>query len=519
MSISVETLGQFYIRLPKPSPENPLSIVSCLKALEGLDLGDSNAIQKLAKVVKAVTDPSEEAIREQPDLATWKKQAQAIADSVVKSHFFGEIERKERDVFLKASSNNVHNFAMRFLELGRMAWNRVRYNHGKSKANQEALCERAVKNLQEVVKSLIDNHLQQEGLSVDVAVKFLGKFNEKNEIQGHDGFGKAFAKDISRVPKEVYTSWHDSLRESVPARRKRRQWGTPQEIKIRSIPDEAQQTESKRPEWVQELIMQLQETLKTLLPKEELLAIVNSLEIDWPPEIKENNDQGKANLHIAVLNLLGYEFQPEHTRVAFIRKSQKGTLPPNFDAAAALLPQIEKAFGIANLTIEDQEEPVAEESTSPLQPESAERQRKRWDRPHPVFFPAREESAPSLPHETVRGHVKPRPKTLSQKAKSMMQKIQDGKFNSQTEKVNELSNEQWLEVVRECIAMVRTETERQRIVVKVLNFIRDKLIPYLGKEGENFKASLEQIPGLRQSDRMDLKTKTLRVAIGLHMSE
>jgi hypothetical protein len=210
MSISVETLGQFYRKLPEPSPEKPLSIVSCLKALEDLELGDSNAIQKLAKFVKAVTELPEPT-KEDKNLAKWKEQAQAIADSVVKSRFFGEIEREERDVFLRASSNNVHNFAMRFLELGRMAWNRIRYKHGQSKDNQERLCTRAVTALHEAVEKLTPDQVEGTGLSTIISKEFRTIFSAKGELPGRAEFGEAFAKTLQDIPDEDYRQWKGVL--------------------------------------------------------------------------------------------------------------------------------------------------------------------------------------------------------------------------------------------------------------------------------------------------------------------
>ena len=59
MTIS-SAINQFYTNLQKEIPPGTTpSIVSCLRALENLNLGkpDSTAIQKLATVVKAVTEP------------------------------------------------------------------------------------------------------------------------------------------------------------------------------------------------------------------------------------------------------------------------------------------------------------------------------------------------------------------------------------------------------------------------------------------------------------------------------
>lgn len=510
--MSISPVESFYSRLQQHDipPTTPLSIVSCLKALEGLQIGspESNAIQKLAIIVN-----------EGKKDARTREAAQAIADMIVDSRLFGEIEREERDVFLKASRNSAYNITMRFLELGRMAWNRIRYQHGQSKKNQNSLCTRAVKNLQEVIKSLTKDESQKQDLPNIIADKFTKIFKQNNTIPGYDEFGKAFAKDIRGISKETYASWYTKLQESALPRRNRRPWGPPQrEIKIDR--GETQEAESKRPEWIQELIRQLQETLRGFLSEDDLSNILETLEAEWPKEIKENNDLGKANLHIFVLSLLGYEFQNEYNRVIYVQhKLRKGILPPNYDAATALLPQIEKALGITNIGIEDQEESNTEETTPPVQPEAPKRQRKRWEKPQQQSVRASEESVQPVPQERAQNLVKPISKRLSQKASSMMDKIRLGRFNSQTEKTAALSNEQWLEVVRECIEMARTDVEKQRTAVKVLNFIRDKLIPYLGEEKDSFKTSLEQISGLIQSDEKDLKTKTFRVAIGLRVSE
>ena len=447
----VSPVDSFYTNLDAITPKTPLSIASCLRALEEVPTKEENPIQLLAHCV-------------QEGMAKHKDKAQAIADMVIKSDFFPEIERDQRDIFLKASSNTAYNIGMRFLELGRMTLNRIRYGHDESKVNQEALCKKAVKAVRDAVSKI---NKDEEITSQKIIEQFEKSFTGNEP--GLDEFKKAFSKTLKKVPSEDYKNWWRKL-----------------------CLDQADK--NKCPDWAVPLISELKETLTLCLDKEKLTSLIEFFEDEWSSDI-ENNAKTKALLYKKALSFLGYGIQRDRNTFTWTGIPQKkGEKPPFFPAALALLPQIKSGFGYEDLTFEEREESF-----------QSEEERKQQT-------PAR----PGVSALTVRAAILPKQKTRDLSPTSeMMQKIQQGKFYPASVDPKKLSIENWLDVVRQSLELAQGNSEKRQMVTKVLNFVRDKLIPTLDEEKESFVESLENIPALHRSEDMTHLTKTFRVAVGL----
>lgn len=123
-----------YVTLTPQHSAGQLTIGSCLKALHTngfANIAGADDIQKLRTLVKYGIESQNE---------TQKKIAKKIAELVINSPLFSEVEKEERTAFLKASSG----FFLTWIgELGRRCLNYFRYGYRASQDIQRILAQAA----------------------------------------------------------------------------------------------------------------------------------------------------------------------------------------------------------------------------------------------------------------------------------------------------------------------------------------------------------------------------------------
>ena len=128
---------QFYSQLR--DKENP-TILSCLRAIRESSSSKASTIETLARLVQ------EGKVSKNPG---HQETAIKIANIIVRSHFFTDVEREVRDIFLTASSESW--LYARITEWARMAYNRLVYGP-KTERAQTALINFATQTILEAIE-------------------------------------------------------------------------------------------------------------------------------------------------------------------------------------------------------------------------------------------------------------------------------------------------------------------------------------------------------------------------------
>jgi predicted HicB family RNase H-like nuclease len=197
------TFDAFYEHMKGPKPQ---SIPSCLRAIRACSTQEQASIETLAQLVQSGSKCENE---------DHQKLARDIADVVVRSKFFPEAEKGIRKKFLHASRISLRMTGMWITELGRRAWNRMRYGD-KTKKLQERLTR--------IATQAMFTALEAEGADTveAMAAKFEEEFDKSAATtKGAKEFKKAFLAELRGEKEEDIKQYRDSLHERGPAPKRR----------------------------------------------------------------------------------------------------------------------------------------------------------------------------------------------------------------------------------------------------------------------------------------------------------
>ena len=216
-----DTLASLYSELEAQNAEGRMTILSCLKALHkdvyaGIAGGDD--FQKLQHLVKYGKDSQKE---------TQRILAKKISDLVVDSPVFSEVEKEERTVFLRTSSQSISHLFTWAGELARRIGNFFQYGYRASQNTQRTLAQAAT----EAIAEAMDQQKRGEEFIDTFTSTYVAK---ASDTPGAQKFLNAFLRTI-RPETQIF---EEEAPRAAPARSYAPD--TPVELETASLPPEPQ---------------------------------------------------------------------------------------------------------------------------------------------------------------------------------------------------------------------------------------------------------------------------------------